>query len=109
MIIVGETSGCNDLTPLTGTSLCLQTVVAVVHLVLSFAYARAFPEKQYPNMVVVFKAWSAWLNVLMAGVMLLRDHGVEWAVEFYGVKKESRRVGEVRPRTRTAIVDGEVV
>jgi len=89
MVAIGETSGCGDLTPLTITSLSLQTTAAVVHLVLAFVYAVAFAEKQYPYMVVVFKAWSAWLNVLMAVVMVLRNLSVGWAAEFYGVGMKS--------------------
>lgn len=87
MFVIPVTAG-QDWTPIVTTSVSAQLGSAGLHLILLLVYWLVFEDKQYPNMVVVWKAWSGWLNVAMAGMMLLRNHGVGWAEEFYGVERE---------------------
>ena len=80
------------------TSLCAQAFSGFAHVGLIVMYYLTYEGMQFPSMMVLWNSWSSWLNVLLAAVMVLRNHGVGWAESFYGVEKRKKAL-----RTSSAV------
>lgn len=64
-------------------SVLAQVVTFGTHLLTLIIYIGRYTDTPCPNTITLWKAWSSWLNVLMAVVMVLRNRDVSWAEELY--------------------------
>ncbi|KAK5111511.1 hypothetical protein LTR85_011859 [Meristemomyces frigidus] len=83
MIVIYAASDAKVWTWLMTLSAFAQGFALAIHVVLLIVYVLRFPHKEYPSTLVVWEAWGAWINVVMAVVMVLQDYEVEWASELF--------------------------
>ena len=87
---VQEDTSCTP--PLMSLAIAAQAVIAIAHFILFQSYGNS-EHHNIPNVFGLWSIVSSWLDVLLAGVMVLRNRGVDWAERLYGETLRAKQKG----------------